>query len=402
MALQMKLNRISKLGLFGSLALAFCLPSFAYPTFKINNEHFISIACDTHAQSCLAIQAKPNHDKINHEVYRTDDAGETWQKKTALLGAPRPDPLGSPAADCMDASIYCLWLRGWAKISCDETATTCLIADDVFFNKASHVVTYRTENKGETWKKQELSVKGEIVDLECNSSAEQCQLLLRRKDTSVVVTTQDGGKTWTSATSLPNTPLSRIHCSESGIDCTLVGGHVRPLTYITKDAGLTWRESAVLKTFKHTSIDGFSDFKCDAANLNCIAVRYYEIAKPLYEVYAHVYRTENAGETWKDIGEIDPLHEIIDPFSAFSCDKSLNTCIAVNHFTAYVSSNGGIDWTPEHLSIGPDGIYILDLTCAHDGSLCQIAGFQGSRTENNNLAQILNEIPMRGAFKNLP
>lgn len=333
---------------------------------------------------------------INHEVYRTDDAGETWQKKTALLDAPRPH-LMEPV-DCIEASLYCLWLRGWSKISCDETATTCLIADSVFINQAPYVVTYRTEDKGETWKKQEFSVKGEINDLKCNASAEQCQLLLKRENAPVIFNTQDGGKTWSSHTLLPNTPLFAIHCSESGKNCTLVGGNQRPLTYITKNTGLTWQESGLLDPVEHAAIDGFSHFQCDVTNLNCVAIRYHEIEKPFYEVYAHAYQTENAGETWKEIGEIDPSHEIIEPFSTFSCDNTRKTCIAINRTTAYVSLNGGINWTPEYLSMNSDDLCIFDLSCAHDGSLCQIASFQGKRYKATPLQPDYAQKVLNGIF----
>lgn len=362
----------------------------AAPQIKTHFKNLTAISCDSTAQRCVALGFLREKNTLTDVVFATNDGGNTWSKPTTLH---------HPHATSL-------------KIHCNDTGLVCLIAGSTHIGTTPYLISYTTQDAGLSWSEpamHPLAKEQRYYDaqhLACSQSGDQCLLLLKGMSTFVTYTTQDAGQSWSNPIALPkprnsaeSNTIHDVSCSDSGLVCTVVGGSatyspngyiVEPVTYVTKNGGLTWIGPNKLqpqnnKTPNFAESDYFSHVRCNRTGLKCIALRYQEMDEGhIVRSYIDAYTTLDGSISWQKEGSVanNANGEIYEPFSAFDCDKETQTCFAVSspvgsegsHITGFATHNGGQNWTPLTLDVPTTPSYLSDVFCDDSGVLCQAVG----------------------------
>lgn len=223
--------------------------------FKINANNATSISCDATMQNCLATGSISKNKSINHVVYSTQNAGDSWNK---------PIRLHNSVIIPMDNTGYNIM-----KIRCDRAGMLCYVAGAMRTHTKEYIVVHTTYNGGITWNKKRFLRKqnslSHVTGLACGENGEHCIIMGKdegRSGSSFVYTTHDMGQTWSKSHLLPHATYRTafdeaedISCSASGLMCMIVGTMDRyiqnsyvitPISYVTTDGGLTWSEPQIL------------------------------------------------------------------------------------------------------------------------------------------------------------
>ncbi len=366
---------------------SFALPLETAPEIRTHFKNLMEISCDETATQCFAVGMVEDKVTRNYIVYKSEDAGLTWKKNKTLFHE-------QPPFDAMFG--YALM-----HIECDTSGTLCHITGTSQMLQLSLVFT--TEDAGHHWTKHILPRENytslSTEAMACSAAGERCLVI---GGWGQVYSTQDKGHTWLKLNNLPSATtldnwevdaMSDLHCSDSGLICTLVGGAsyftsqgyvAKPVTFRTQDGGYTWSGPVALTKENNTAqIDYFSHVRCDRSGLQCIALRYQEKFKNyVIETAVSAYVTSNGGDSWKERGAIDnAAGDIYEPFHTLNCDDDGLRCLAISspagvedsETLAYMSINGGARWSKTWLKV-PVGASVLDAFCDKNMSVCQAVG----------------------------
>lgn len=225
---------------------------------------------------------------------------------------------------------------------------------------------------GMTWTNRSSSIHrkwGVHYDLSSVScfSADRCVVV---GDVGTILTTGDGGATWTSRTAGPTDPLLDISCARVGI-CVAVGtanfGVGRIL--ISRDDGATWHVSGGNSQW----LDGIS---CTSAR-HCVAVG----------VRGTILTSGDGVATWTS--RSNPFSGTDDNLGGISCVGG-GLCVVLSNNahnkggSAILSStDGGATWTRQNPRITSD---LFDISCS-SASLCVAVGADGTILQGKRISR---------------
>ncbi|MBN9386964.1 MAG: hypothetical protein J0I20_02835 [Chloroflexi bacterium] len=282
------------------------------------------IACpDTN--TCYLIQNGPT-------FLASTDLGTTWLNKNA--------PTGFSGADTVLGT-------GPGQLNCPAVKTCFLIDASTFFATVdggnSWASSIPVETDTSTFKSPDLSA------LDC-FDASNCVVASSR---GVLVTTEDGGKTWKNKWVEPSYHLTGLECPTTNF-CIAVGSYSNDKTnestgiiVTTQDGGKTWN------AHKHEQTFSLDYIQCMSSNI-CIAKG---VAGPGgTERGDLLYKSVDGGKTWK---ALNPLFYAIQT-SSINCPAE-NICYITGHNwalgrydTVGLTTNEGATWNSTYTGINRD------------------------------------------------
>jgi photosystem II stability/assembly factor-like uncharacterized protein len=281
-------------------------------------------------------------------LYRSFDGGATWS---------------SPLGGAQFVGTYMRTIAIDPNACGSQSNTTVYVANGLSDNSG----LWRSTNSGSTWTcLRQVGQAGSrtrhhgIHDVAIDRSTRPSTLYVT--DDEGVFKSVDSGKTWTSIRDLPacapnaGCALSRLSLVNSTL--YLLGG-VRENRNLYKYtiAGATWTQVP-------TNV-GFSVFAVDPFNPNTILG-----GNPA------LYRTDNEGGTWTQIGSIHPDQQVI----AFS-PRARNIVYEGNDGGVVRSTDAGLQWT--NLNQNLPGALMYSVALSADGSM--MAGTQDNGAVYSNL-----------------
>ena len=154
------------------------------------------------------------------------------------------------------------------------------------------------------------------------------------KGGGVIITTANGGKTWTTQLQLQVSSLTfySVSCTSASY-CWVTGiGSSGPVIYATTDGGKHWKAQIVPK-----GLGGELDISC-SGNLDCWVAGSTAALHPDEAVIV----TTNGGATWK-FQTLPKVSDAMGQFAAISC-TSAQDCVFAG-IGALTTTDGGAKWT---------------------------------------------------------
>lgn len=400
------MNKMIRIGLFALLANA--ATSFAA---TVNNQvklnvsfnHMLALWCDRVGGQCMAVGQEDNSDNPNLLVYQSQDAGLTWGEALPLSKVPNSNNLNINSA---------------TDIHCNETAQRCVIMSSTKMGEDIVPIIYTLDGVGH-WSqpavlplpKSNIPKEDRILyaKLSCGESAFSCVIAATMvsdvEATPFFYTTRDAGHKWatTPLTSLeePSNTYSNgiavygVHCDGSGFFCKAVGyaltrdsfwtGYYtsKPVVYTSQDGGVHWGAPVVLPSdideLKKAST--LTDVKCDETGMQCVAVGLTQKSET-GEMRFYSFTSTNGGVTWDNKQWINSNYS--DKYlNAFDCDNSMASCVAVgyarNNFNnqkglIYTTKTSAQTWEQNTSQAFPVHSYLTDVFCSKTDDQCLIVG----------------------------
>ncbi|HXQ59659.1 MAG TPA: putative Ig domain-containing protein [Acidimicrobiales bacterium] len=276
---------------------------------------------------------------------------------TVLAGSPAAAT--APRQWSLQASDANGGIRTFSSVSC-PTVSRCEAIGGLDNENTIGGLILSSDDGGATWSVQySVAPRQQLIGITC-STVSDCIAV----GGYTLLTTTDGGATWTPR-SIPGQEILKTVTCSSPLDCVAGGealisgpGGSYPLL-ATTDGGVTWTGAFV------NSDDGmFSGIACPTSS-DCVAVG----MENLHGLGAAAV-SGDGGFTWTDVG----LPSATPWLQAVSCPTP-SDCVAVGYgntaATVMTSSDGGLDWAPVPI---PTGVrYLQGLSCS-DSSHCVAVG----------------------------
>jgi large repetitive protein len=276
----------------------------------------------------------------------------------SVVGSP-PATADTPLQWSLQASNPDSGIRTFSSVTC-PTASHCEAIGGLDNYPTIGGLILSSDDGGATWSEQySVAPRQQLIGITCATSSD---CIAVGNDT--VVTTTDGGATWTGQSIPGYEILDTVTCT-SALDCvaggqaeiSVSGGSFPLLT--TTDGGTTWTGDFV------SSDDGeFSGISCPTSS-ECVAVG---MSAP--QGLGAEAISEDGGNTWQDV----PLPTGTPWLKGVSC-ATASDCVAVGYGntagTILSSTDGGFDWTTE--AIPAAVTYLQSVTCS-DSSNCVAVG----------------------------
>jgi Neuraminidase (sialidase) len=204
---------------------------------------------------------------------------------------------------------------------------------------------------------------------------------------------RDNGVTWSVSTTLPvpvgnsSDGLNGTACSSNGLQCTAVGQYENgvtrvPLSYVSVDGGDNWSNSTTLPPVLGTN-SSLRNVACSSDGLRCSTVGAYElvgITQPLS------YTSTDGGVTWSASATLPPGHGALDVLFGVACSSSGLRCTAVGFYDtgailaglSYTSIDGGANWVVSSTLPPPEGStqnVLNSVACDTTGLQCSAVGY---------------------------
>ncbi|KTD55252.1 NHL repeat protein [Legionella sainthelensi] len=269
--------------------------------------------------------------------------------------------------------------------SCSGTGSSAICtAVGNYYGIASGVV-FVSQNGGSTWSQASsgISNAASYYGTSCSGSfgSTVCTAVGRDSQQNLLISvSHDGGTTWNKA-NIPNTRgrFNTTSCTGSGNSAiciaagqSLVNPSPNSILYVSTDGGFTWGPVPIAATgfnLLGSSCSGFGN------NALCVATGLQISGSGP----AALYVSRDGGQTW--VGKPTPANS---QFNKISCvgDKSLGVCVAAGQNLAtkkalmYSSIDGGQNWTPQ--SFPENNSIFNDVSCSigtsYSSILCAAVG----------------------------
>jgi photosystem II stability/assembly factor-like uncharacterized protein len=193
-------------------------------------------------------------------IIRTSDGGATWSEVHTIQGTWLA-AISCPESDvCFAAGKNMLMMTtdggvSWNTAMLDPlvylhaidcpTVRTCTAvgfrSTDLSFQGIYHPVILMTADRGQSWRMHELDlVSISLMNIDCPTASTCFAVGDEMSGGSLIVATDDGGKTWSDLTGTQSVALGDISCATITV-CVAAG---RTSIISTSDAGRTWRTEA--------------------------------------------------------------------------------------------------------------------------------------------------------------
>lgn len=311
---------------------------------------------------------------LRSSAYRSDDGGSSW---TTL-------PLPGDA-----------WLS--SRLACSGPST-CAVGAIIGASPGStpghsgRAVVLTTSDGGRTWSAHKVpGAVGLVTDLACPSAAHCVALAWGRSVPTIaglqpysganrffptsVLTTEDGGRTWSTST-LPKTPsgvyddLSSVTCPTSA-QCIVLGERA---DIVEHDGGYVEANEALLVLSSHdgghsltTSYRGPSlwpDGVACANGSSCLALAQRAPSPPV------VLSTSDGGRTWTTVSSSGPSADFAPTAGSLAC-PSPGHCLSAAGVGVATTSDGGRRWSTTssfpNLPVGYASNDVDEISCLGSG-----------------------------------
>jgi|GEM_PF-959295 len=237
----------------------------------------------------------------------------------------------------------------------------------------------KTSNGGATWIQQHVPTKAAIVDAVSCSSTTECVAVGSTDGLSqIAVGTSNGGTTWSVLRIFPNlTDLNGVDCTSS-LTCIAVGDRDGPsatgtvgAVISTADGGKTWTEHGL----PHNTYS-FNAITCSTSS-DCVAVGTFLTSGAHASYDAQVITTSDAGAHWtlrRTEGTSDLTGvQCTSPLDCMAVGDELEHGSRIERAEVLYSTDGGQSWVT-HMLRGVSGI-VDGLSCTAQSS-CELVGTQ--------------------------
>ena len=248
----------------------------------------------------------------------------------------------------------------FSAVSCDQSGQLCLAVGSDKNAKISNLQIYKSQNAGIDWSTPitlqkalfESSSDSLEAQISCDSSGLACAIVrvgkIEESLTPMTYFTKDGGLTWSGPhvifhpTSFVKDNIHvGIKCSDDGASCIIMSTSnknrdISSKIYVISQNGEKWEQSApIIKPIGAESDSYLMDIDCNNTGLYCTAVGYTNISNHFWESYHSVpvmYVTEDGGIHWHD-----PIVSIKNEYiknkcnilSNVSCSDTGRQCIVI-------------------------------------------------------------------------
>ena len=272
-------------------------------------------------------------------ILTTADGGAKWGSQAVPAAADELDGVACPSA------TFCVAVGG--------------AYDTTTFRDVGVILT--TTDGGSTWTNETVpSGVGMLSGVFCASTSD-CMTSGRGSSGGAILTTTDGGTTWANQT-IPSavSNLDGVSCSSTN-DCIAVGGVLDTTTYqdlgvilTTTDGGMTWTSQAV-----PNGVAMILAVSCLSSS-PCIAVGSSSTGTGV------ALGSGDGGTTWTSL----TFPSATGMLSSVSC-PSQTDCAAVGTSSIVTSTDGGATWASQSV---PSGVSELNGVSCTNSSACIAAG----------------------------
>lgn len=219
-------------------------------------------------------------------------------------------------------------INKFSAISCDQSGQLCLAVGSEKNAKISNLQIYKSQNAGIDWNapiKLEKALFESASDtleaqISCDSSGLACAIVrvgkIEDSLTPMTYFTKDGGLTWSGPHIIFHTTAfvkDNIHvgikCNNDGSSCIIMSTSnknrdISSKIYVISQNGEKWEPAAPFKKPNGAESDSYlMDIDCNNTGLYCTAVGFSNISNHFWESYHSVpvvYVTEDGGIHWHD------------------------------------------------------------------------------------------------------
>lgn len=318
-----------------------------------------SIACDENATKCIVTHFIMHGKIINPVIHKSYDGGKTWTNPKIL-----PIKLDKISLSLLQSETNHINAT-YIKISCDMSATNCVLAGSIVSTRVLVPIILSTKNSGDSWIFADRLIRPKhaspisiingitLLDVDCDETGKICKTVgntIARNSVMndyyaslpVVYSSHDGGKKWGNPQIMPtkiqinkSDTLIGVSCDISGEKCTVAGitfedDKDKNTTFIfnTKDGGKNWGKKIKLQTLDAKEYP--AALVCDKYNKRCIITGYSVIRKNGLNYYQGIYYVSNSKKIWQR-HTVNNNFENTSIINDIACDDHLNKCIGVGY-----------------------------------------------------------------------